>query len=134
MRWGVALAALGNLVVAFAPQYGCVVVGYALASLGFGFARPGFTAGASLAVSMKEQARAAGAIGAVFGANVILAPLFVLLYQFWGPAPFLLNVAILAGLLVYCFRNRALIAAGVERTPDEVVAAAQLERTDEGSP
>ena len=134
LRWGVALAALGNLVVAFAPQYGGVVVGYALASLGFGFARPGFTAGASLAVSMKEQARAAGAIGAVFGANVILAPLFVLLYQFWGPAPFLLNVAILAGLLVYCFRNRALIAAGVERTPDEVVAAAQLERTDEGSP
>lgn len=134
LRWGVGLAALGNLVVAFAPQYGGVVVGYALASLGFGFARPGFTAGASLAVSMNEQARAAGAIGAVFGANVILAPLFVLLYQRWGPAPFLVNVAILVALLVYCFRSRALVTAGVDRTPEEVVAAAQLERSDEGSP
>lgn len=133
LRWGVGLAALGNLVVAFAPQYGGVVIGYALASLGFGFGRPGFTAGASLAVSMNEQARAAGAIGAVFGANVILAPLFVLLYQRWGAAPFLLNMTILLGLLVYCLRNPALRAAGVDRTPDEVAAAAQLERSDEGS-
>jgi MFS family permease len=134
LRWGVGLAALGNLVVAFAPQYGAVVVGYAIASLGFGFARPGFTAGASLAVTMNEQARAAGAIGAVFGANVILAPLFVLLYEQWGPAPFLLNTAINLALLAYCFRSRSLLAAGVERTSDEVVAAAQLERGDEGSP
>jgi len=125
LRWGAALAALGNLVVAFSPEYGGVVVGYALASLGFGFARPGFTAGASLAVDLKDQARVAGAIGAVFGANVVLAPLFVLLYQSWGPAPFLVNTAILVGLLVYAWRDEALSAAGSDRSAEEVVAAAQ---------
>jgi hypothetical protein len=61
LRWGVVLAAGGNLVVALAPDYTTVVVGFALSSLGYGFARPGFTAGASLAVDLGEQARAAGA-------------------------------------------------------------------------
>lgn len=45
LRWGVATAALGNLIVALSPGYYGVVAGYAVASLGFGFARPGFTAG-----------------------------------------------------------------------------------------
>src|SRR4029077_20910570 len=44
LRWGVACAAAGNLLVALQPDYLTVVAGYALASLGFGFARPGFTA------------------------------------------------------------------------------------------
>jgi predicted MFS family arabinose efflux permease len=65
LRWGVGCAAVGNLLVALAPDYYTVVAGYALASLGFGFARPGFTAGSSLAVGWKDQARVAGAIAAV---------------------------------------------------------------------
>ena len=79
LRWGVAVAAIGNLIVAAAPDYWGVVAGYAISSLGFGLARPGFTVGASLAVRMEEQARAAGAIAAVNGINVVLAPAFVLL-------------------------------------------------------
>ncbi|HZZ89710.1 MAG TPA: MFS transporter, partial [Caulobacteraceae bacterium] len=67
LRWGAGLAALGNLVVAFAPDYAAATIGYGLASLGFSFARPGFTAGASLVVGMEEQAGAAGAIAAVNG-------------------------------------------------------------------
>ena len=59
LRWGVAVAALGNLIVAFQPTYAAVVAGYAISSLGFGLARPGFTAGSSLAVGMHEKARAA---------------------------------------------------------------------------
>ena len=51
LRWGVAIAAVANLIVAFAPSYSALVMGYALASLGYGFCRPGFTAGASLAVN-----------------------------------------------------------------------------------
>ena len=43
---GAGCAVLGNLIVAFSPDYHTLVVGFALCSLGYGFARPGFTAGA----------------------------------------------------------------------------------------
>ena len=108
LRWGVAIAAFGNLIVALSPGYYGVVVGYAVSSLGFGFARPGFTAGSSIAVGLGEQARVAGAIAAVNGINVIFAPLFVYLYQHYGPAPFIVNTVLMVGLLVYAFRNMAL--------------------------
>ncbi|RYY82239.1 MAG: MFS transporter [Comamonadaceae bacterium] len=73
LRWGVGVAAVGNVIVALQPTYAAVVAGFAISSLGFGLARPGFTAGASLAVDMHEQARVAGAIAAVNGVNVVLA-------------------------------------------------------------
>ncbi|MFN3585493.1 MFS transporter [Phenylobacterium sp.] len=132
LRWGVAVAALGNLIVALAPDYYVVVAGYAISSLGFGFARPGFTAGSSIAVGMDEQARVAGAIAAVNGINVVLAPLFVWLYEHFGPAPFLLNASLMAGLLVYAFRNAQLRNADPEPATREAATAATLEKSDEG--
>jgi len=132
LRWGVAVAALGNLIVALAPDYYVVVAGYAISSLGFGFARPGFTAGSSIAVGMDEQARVAGAIAAVNGINVVLAPLFVWLYEHFGPAPFLLNASLMAGLLVYAFRNTQLRNADPEPATREAATAATLEKSDEG--
>ncbi|HEX5377204.1 MAG TPA: MFS transporter [Phenylobacterium sp.] len=133
LRWGVAVAAAGNLIVAFAPDYWAVVAGYALSSLGFGFARPGFTAGASLAVGMGEQARAAGAIAAVNGVNVVLAPLFVLLYERIAPAPFLLNMALLLAMLAYAFRNPQLRNADPKPATRADTALATLEKSDEGA-
>ena len=132
LRWGAGLAALANLIVAFAPTYAGVVLGYALSSLGYGFCRPGFTAGASLAVSQAEQARAAGAIAAVNGVNVVVAPLFVLLYGAWRPAPFLLNMLILAGLLVFALLNGVLTRAGDNPTTEDETARSSLERSQEG--
>jgi hypothetical protein len=132
LRWGVLLAAGGNLVVAFAPDYTTVVVGFALSSLGYGFARPGFTAGASLAVDLKDQARAAGAIAAINGANVLLAPLFVWFYEQWSPGPFLLNTAILLALLGYGFASRQLKSVNDRAGLDEAATASVLERGDEG--
>jgi len=132
LRWGVGLAAAGNLVTALAPGYGAVVVGYAISNLGYGFARPGFTAGASLSVDMANQARAAGAIAAVNGINVVFAPLFVLLYEAFAPAPFLLNMTIMAVVLVYCFKSAALSTVNDESAPEGVVTTATLERRDEG--
>jgi MFS family permease len=134
LRWGVGVAALGNLAVAFAPDYYLVVGGYALSSLGFGFARPGFTAGASIAVRTEEQARVAGAIAAVNGVNVILAPLFVWLYQHIGPAPFVLNSVMMVAMLAYAFRNATLRNADPKPTSREAATLATLERTDEGAP
>jgi MFS family permease len=134
LRWGAGLAALGNLIVAFSPDFASATVGYALSSLGFSFARPGFTAGASLSVGMDEQAGAAGAIAATNGMNVILAPLAVGFYRLNGPGPFLLNAAVLAGLALYAFSNRILRNVGVAPLGEEQVAiTATLERSDEGA-
>ena len=132
LRWGVAVAAVGNLLVAVSPDYWTVVAGYAIASLGFGLARPGFTAGASLAVGMHEQARAAGAIAAVNGVNVVLAPAFVLLYERIAPAPFLLNTALMLAMLVFAFRNPQLRNADPSPATKADQAMASLEKQDEG--
>lgn len=131
LRWGVGCAAVGNLVVAVSPGYYGVVAGYALSSLGFGFARPGFTAGSSIAVEVDEQARVAGAIAAVNGINVIFAPAFVFLYERYGPAPFILNATMMAGLLVFAFRNGALKNADPKPATRDEVTMATLEKSDE---
>lgn len=132
LRWGVGVAALGNLIVALSSGYYGVVVGYAVSSLGFGFARPGFTAGSSIAVDLGEQARVAGAIAAVNGINVVFAPAFVFLYQHFGPAPFLLNAVLMGGLLIYAFRSPALKNADPQPTSREAATMATLEKSDEG--
>ncbi|HQN50269.1 MAG TPA: MFS transporter, partial [Phenylobacterium sp.] len=132
LRWGVGVAAAGNLLVAFAPDYWAVVAGYAISSLGFGFARPGFTAGSSLAVDMGEQARVAGAIAAVNGVNVVLAPAFVWLYEHYHSAPFLLNMTMMLAMLAYAFVNPQLRNADPKPATLEDQAAATLEKEDEG--
>lgn len=131
MRWGVSVAALGNVIVAFSPDYVAVAIGYAISSLGYGFARPGFTAGSSLAVGAKDQAAAAGAIAAINGLNVVVAPAFVLLYEGVGWGPFVLNAVILAGLLVYALRQTMLKRASDGDAQEEATLAG-LERGDEG--
>jgi len=131
LRWGVAVAALGNLIVAVAPDYWAVVAGYALASLGFGFARPGFTAGSSLAVEARDQARVAGAIAAVNGINAVLAPAFMRLYHLDHAGPFLLNMALMLGLLAYAFLNGRLRNADPQPAGVQASTIAALERRDE---
>jgi MFS family permease len=131
LRWGVACAALGNLLTAIAPDYATVVAGYAIASLGFGFARPGFTAGSSLAVEAKDQARVAGGIAAVNGINAVLAPVFMRLYHLNHAAPFLLNMSLMLALLAYAFRNAQLRAADPEPAGVKASTMAGLERSDE---
>ncbi|HEY2482533.1 MAG TPA: MFS transporter [Caulobacteraceae bacterium] len=132
LRWGAATAAVANLIMAFAHSYQAVVIGFALSSLGYGFCRPGFTAGASLGVTEAEQAGAAGAIAAVNGVNAVVAPLFVLLYSAIHPAPFLVNAAILGALVVYAFANGVLAKAGTGATTEDEAALSSLERDREG--
>lgn len=131
LRWGVATAAAGMLMVAFAHTFLIVVAGYAISSLGFALARPGFTAGASLSVKMDEQARAAGAIAAVNGINIVFAPFFVKLYEQVAWAPFMIATAVLVALLIYAFVNPILknITEGAATTDE--IASSTLERTDE---
>jgi hypothetical protein len=83
-------------------------------------------------VGQGEQARAAGAIAAVNGVNVVVAPLFVLLYGAWRPAPFLVNTVILAGLLLFALFNGVLARAGSEPTTEDETAESSLTRNQEG--
>ena len=131
LRWGVVCGAAGNLLVAIAPDYLTVVAGYALASMGFGFARPGFTAGSSLAVGWKDQARVAGTIAAVNGINAVFAPAFMALYRANHAAPFFLNMVLMSGLLVYAFVSKPLRNADPAAVTREEATMATIERADE---
>ena len=118
MRWGVGLAALGNAALSVAPDFGTVVFSYGLMSIGFGFARPGFTAGASLAVNEADQGSVAGAMTAVIGAAFVVSPVVgVALYELWRPGPFLMNAVFCLALLTYALRNRALQEARAPTDP-----------------
>lgn len=72
--WGGLLAAAGTYLVSGSHSLHSIMVGYALASLGFGLYRPGFTAGSSLAVSRSEQGAVAGMVASINGAAYIVAP------------------------------------------------------------
>lgn len=77
-RWicmgGAAAAALGVALLSGAASIHPIAVGYALVSFGFGLFRPGYTAGASLAVTRAEQGQVAGIVTSVNGAAYVAAP------------------------------------------------------------
>jgi MFS family permease len=80
--WGMALATLGAAGLAFASELHPIALSFALASLGFGMYRPGFTAGSSLSVSRAEQGQVSGIVASLNGAAYVLAPaLGVLIYN-----------------------------------------------------
>lgn len=104
MRWGASLALLGNLMSIVSPGYYGVVVGYAIVSMGVGFARPGFTAGSSLAVRSDEQGAVAGLMMSLAGLSFLGPPVIgVALYELSEPAPFIANALLLAGATALCF-------------------------------
>jgi MFS family permease len=109
MRWGAGLALIGNLMSIAAPGYYGVVVGYAVVSMGIGFARPGFTAGSSLSVGPHEQGAIAGLMMSLAGLSFLAPPVIgVALYELAEPAPFIANTVLLAAATALCFINPAL--------------------------
>lgn len=118
MRWGAALALVGNLMSIAAPGYYGVVVGYAVVSMGVGFARPGFTAGSSLSVGRHEQGAIAGLMMSLAGLSFLAPPVIgVALYELAEPAPFIANAVLLAAATLLCFVNPRL-RAGPPDLPD----------------
>ncbi len=113
MKWGVALALAGNALSLIAPGYFGVVVSYALVSLGFGFARPGFTAGSSIAVGPAEQGAIAGLMMMLAGLSFLAPPVLgVALYELAEPAPFIANVLVLLVALWLAFTRASLRKQG----------------------
>lgn len=106
MRWGAGLALAGNLMSIASPGYYGVVVGYAVVSMGVGFARPGFTAGSSLSVGPREQGAIAGLMMSLAGLSFLGPPVIgVGLYEWAEPAPFIANALMLAAATALCVFN-----------------------------
>ena len=104
--WGMVLGACGCLLLGLSHDLHGIIIGFAVASLGFGLFRPGFTAGASLAVKRSEQNGVAGIVASVNGMAFIASPaLGVLLYTYAGPLPFWLAVAVCVFLFVWGFKT-----------------------------
>ncbi|HVL21634.1 MAG TPA: MFS transporter [Amaricoccus sp.] len=100
--WGSVIAAAGAALTGLATGIYGTTMGFALASLGFGLFRPGFTSGASLAVAPHEQNAVAGMVTSVNGVAFIAAPAAgVLLYGLAMPAPFLATAALMLGLALW---------------------------------
>ena len=117
MLCGAVLALVGNLLSVAADGYYGAVIGYAVVSMGLGFARPGFTAGSSLSVGPLEQGAVAGLMMSLAGLSFLAPPeIGVALYELSGPAPFIANVVILAAATALCFTSPRL-RKGVEHQP-----------------
>jgi len=78
-----------------------------------GFARPGFTAGASLATRPDEQGTVAGLIMALSGLSFLAPPVIgVALYEWSAPAPFGLNLVLIGAALALCVLSTPLKGGG----------------------
>ena len=105
MLVGLVFAAIGTALTGLATSLYGIAVAYALASMGFGFTRPGFTAGASLAVGPGGQGSVAGKVTSINGACFVFGPsLGVGFYEVGHALPYL---AAGAACLVTCIAAAA---------------------------
>jgi MFS family permease len=112
---GLVLAAAGTALTGIATSLYTIATAYALASLGFGFTRPGFTAGASLAVGANAQGSVAGKVTSINGASFVLGPsIGVGLYEAQHSLPYLVAGAACVVLIGYAWvtLNEAKDASG----------------------
>ncbi len=101
---GLVLAAAGTALTGIATSLYTIATAYALASLGFGFTRPGFTAGASLAVGANAQGSVAGKVTSINGASFVLGPsIGVGLYEAQHSLPYLVAGAACVVLIGYAW-------------------------------
>jgi MFS family permease len=118
--WGGILASLGAVLTGISTSLYTLTLSFALASVGFGLFRPGFTSGASLAVEPHEQNAVAGMVTSVNGIAYVAAPaLGVGLYAFGWSLPFVLTGAVMLGLALWGGVSLRLSPrAGASASPD----------------
>lgn len=104
--WGSLIGAAGLIGTMLATDLYGLVLGFGIANIGFGFTRPGFTAGSSLAVPLADQGGVAGVVTAANGIAFVAAPaLGMLLYGVDPHYPFAVSGALLAGLAIWASRS-----------------------------
>lgn len=82
---GAAMGGIGTVMTGLSYDLHGIIIGFALASLGFGLFRPGFTAGASLSVPRRDQGSVAGMTASINGAAYIVSPAIGVLLYSWHP-------------------------------------------------
>ena len=103
--WGMALSMVGTAIIMVAQDLHPIALGFAVASMGFGLYRPGFTAGMSLAVRRAEQGQVSGMVASVNGAAYILAPAIgVYIYNHSDNLAFLLIMGLCATVIALGWR------------------------------
>ncbi len=96
MLIGTALSLVGNLVALFESSELAASAGFVIACFGYGQARPGFSAAASLGGTNEEQVAIASATSLIAGASIMLPPVVAAAaYERWSGAPFALATALL---------------------------------------
>jgi MFS family permease len=122
--WGSLVGAIGTAATGVAAGVYELTMAFALASLGYSFFRPGFTSGASLAVSPREQNAVAGMVTSVNGVAYIAAPAVgVWLYTWSKPLPFLVTAAVMAALALWtwlAFKPQAAFGAPSDQASDDL--------------
>lgn len=100
--WGSILAAIGSVLTGVAGDLYTMTLSFALASVGFGLFRPGFTSGASLSVARHEQNAVAGMVTSVNGLAYVAAPAVgVLIYGFGWSLPFVVVAVLMIGAAIW---------------------------------
>jgi hypothetical protein len=100
------LVCVGTLAMAAGRDLHAIATGFAICSLGFGMFRPGFTSGASLAVSPAEQGQSAGIVAAVNGSAYIVSPAIgVWLYSHSSWSVWVVVELLAVGVMVICLRG-----------------------------
>jgi MFS family permease len=107
-RWmmlvGLVIGAVGCALTGLAGSLYGIATAYALASVGFGFSRPAFTAGSSLAVGPEGQGSVAGKVTSINGASFVLGPsIGIALYEAQRSLPYLAAGAACLILVGYCW-------------------------------
>jgi len=116
--WGLILAFVSFVLFLVSPNFGPLIFALILSGLGFGIARPGFTAAASLTVSPHDQGAVAGIIGGASAAGFIMGPMIGLMYRHVSPyAPYAFGAFMMVVLFIYMRLSPVLRNAGII-TPD----------------
>ncbi|MEM1052382.1 MAG: MFS transporter [Pseudomonadota bacterium] len=90
---GFPLALAGIAVMAWAPTYWLIIVGFGIMGAGFGLVQPGINALVSLTVSAEAQGNAAGFVQAAMAGGFVIGPISgTLIYALSPKAPMLLAI------------------------------------------
>ena len=105
MTLGLPVLIIGYALLLFANSIAALVIFMGILGLGIGMVSPGFTAGASLAVSSEEQGAVSGMISACPSAGFVLGPIVgTSLYQVNHSLPYLLACMLMLPLTLYVWR------------------------------
>ncbi|MGH1421843.1 MAG: MFS transporter [Hyphomonas sp.] len=113
---------IGSLLMVFAKDYAALVSAQFCIGLGQGLARPGFSSGASLAVSPQLQGNVAGLVISANGAGYVITPIFGLfVYEFVSPQmPFIFTACLLVFMCLYAKFGLADGVGEATETQDEI--------------